>query len=309
VIRGTDADTGELKFSFGASGPRSMARRVAVGDVNGDQHADIISANARNVTVYDGTTQAPMPGFFGGFRPFGQRFNNGIEVAVGDVNGDSFADVIVAPSDDFRPVVKVFSGKDGSLLHQLNAYRNRPAFRDGVRLAAGDFNGDGKADIVTQAGAGKTSRIKVFDGPTGQALGGALANLNPFRGTPQVQAGAFVAVGDVNGDSRPDLVAAVTGGKPRLRVFDGATGAVLAQTARVEAAGYTGGIRVATLDVNNDGRAEIVTGTGKAKGLSPHVQVLDGLTLQTLDAFFADPSQSFQGGCSVATGIIAILIG
>ena len=95
---------------------------------------------------------------------FDPTFTGGVRVAVGDVNGDGVEDVIAAAGPGGGPNVKVFSGVDGSLMFSFFAYD--PSFTGGVFVAAGDTNNDGKADIITGAGAGGGPHVKVSAGPT-----------------------------------------------------------------------------------------------------------------------------------------------
>src|SRR5262249_53443418 len=134
--------------------------RVAMGDVNGDGVPDVIAGAgpgaAAHVKVLDGRTFQEAASFlaFPGYA-------GGVFVASGDVNGDGFADVGVG-GDAGAPGghVQVFSGKDDSLLQSFLAF---PGFAGGVRVAAGDVNGDGKADIIVGAGPGAGPHVKVFD--------------------------------------------------------------------------------------------------------------------------------------------------
>src|SRR5258706_9990692 len=65
------------------------------------------------------------------------------------------------------------------------------------------------------------------------------------------------------------------------------------------AAGFTGGVRVATADVTGDGVPDIITGAGPGGG--PHVKVFDGVTNAEVYSFFAFAS-TYTGGIFVASG-------
>ena len=189
------------------------------------------------------------------------------------------------------PEVKAFSGASATEGPSFLAYP--PSFGGGVRVAVGDVNGDGVADIVTGAGPGGGPHVKVFDGRTGAEA------RSFFAFDPQFTGGVFVAAGDLNGDGFADIVTgADAGGGPQVKVFDGQTGAEL-RSFFAYASTFTGGVRVATGDINGDGFDDIITGAGA--GGAPHVKVFDGLTGAEARSFFAyDPS--FLGGVFVAAG-------
>jgi hypothetical protein len=68
-----------------------------------------------------------------------------------------------------------------------------------VRVATGDVNGDGFADII--AGTGKGSSVRIFDGQDPSVM------LDAFRAFPRVyDRGISVAGGDVNGDGLDDVI-------------------------------------------------------------------------------------------------------
>ena len=175
-------------------------------------------------------------------------------VAAGDVNGDSSSDIITgAGSGAPGGHVKVFDGQTGAEIRSFFAF---DGFSGGVTVAGGDVNGDGRADIIIGAGPGSPGgHVKVFDGTTG-ALGPSFFAYTGFSG------GIFVASGDVNGDSYDDIITGTDSGTAgHVKVFDGLS---LAELDSFFAYGpsFTGGVRVAAGDVNGDGRADIITGTG-----------------------------------------------
>jgi len=142
---------------------------------------------------------------------------------------------------------------------------------------------------------GGIPRVKIIDPATGEDIGEIEAFENSFRG------GVRAALGDVTGDGVRDVVIAPgTGGAPRLRVIDGATGNTLADFLVYEDS-FRGGLYVATGDVNGDGRDDIITGTGN--GGAPRVRVLDGATLgRTVIRDFFAYEDSFRGGVIVSAG-------
>jgi hypothetical protein len=271
--------------------------RVATGDVNSDGLADIITGGGPgagpHVKVFDGRTNAEVMSFFA----YATGFGGGVYVAAGDVDGDGRADIITGAGEGAPGHVKVFSGSTGEELASFFAYG--PEFLGGVRVAAGDVNGDGLADIITGAGPGAGPHVKVFDGRTQAEVNSFLAYDAGFAG------GVFVAAGDVDGDGKAEVITGTDAGPTHVKVFDAAFDGAIADDSVAELRsffaypGFLGGVRVAAGDVNGDGLADIIAGAGPGAG--PHVKIFDGASNQEIRSFFAY-SASFGGGVYVATG-------
>ena len=90
------------------------------------------------------------PGGTRTFPVFDPAFLGGVSVTLGDVNGDGTADIIAGAGPGGGPQVRVLSGTDLSELASFYAFD--PSFSGGVRVAAGDVNGDGRADIIVGGG-------------------------------------------------------------------------------------------------------------------------------------------------------------
>jgi len=155
--------------------------------------------------------------------------------------------IAVGPDAQHVPVVKriTVNAISGNDILSFAAYRR--TFTGGVRVAVGDVNGDGVADIITGPGPGMGSRVNVFDGVTGDRIRSFLAFTGFYRG------GVFVAAGDVNGDGKADIIVGTDSGAPPIvRIFDGAQGDLIRSFFAYSPL-FTGGVRVAAGDVNGDG--------------------------------------------------------
>jgi subtilisin family serine protease len=174
--------------------------------------------------------------------------------------GASHGLIAAASGPGREPEIRLFT-EDGLFVRGFLAYDK--AFRGGVNLAVGDFDGAGRRSIVTGAGAGGGPHVRVFDFNT-SAIGGWFAFDRNFRG------GVSVATGDIDGDGRDEVIAgAGPGGGPHVRIFrpDGTPiGGFFAYDKA-----FRGGVSVATGDIDGDGRDDIIVAT--ASGMPASVRV------------------------------------
>lgn len=239
---------------------------VALGDHTGDSVPDIILASGpgdpANINVFDGSNGL----FFGGFSPY-QDFTGGVYVTSADLRPDGGKEeIITGPGEGMAPSVRIFDGETAEEVASFFVYD--PSFMGGVRVATGDINGDGTADIITGAGPGGGPHVKVFSGVDLQEINSFFAYDSAFT------AGVFVAAGDVNGDGVADIITGPgAGGGPHIRIFDGNNSAELRSFFAYDPA-FTGGVRVAAGDVTGDGFDDVVV-TPSSDGPS-EVRIFDG---------------------------------
>jgi hypothetical protein len=262
-------------FSFLPFGPDFQGGvRVAAGDVTGDGVPDVIASSGpgsvSQVRVFDGTTGTALPGAIGSFVPFDPSITGGVSVAAGDVNADGFDDIVVGAGAGGQPSVRVFNGRDGAQLLDFLAYEAE--FTGGVHVGAGDTDLDGRAELITGPGAGRSPLVQVRSGVDGtEKFPGFLVYAAEFTG------GVHVALGDVDGEDGADVITGPGADlEPQVRVLSGMDGTPR-QSFFAYPADFGGGVRVGSADVDGDGRLDILAGPGP--GGVPRVKAFDGLTL------------------------------
>ncbi|MFO0810517.1 MAG: hypothetical protein U0746_17970 [Gemmataceae bacterium] len=238
------------------------------------------------------------------FNAYATSFHGGVRVATADVTGDGVPDVITAPGPGGGPHVRVFDGTTFAVVREFFAYDAR--FTGGVFVAASQINFDGKADIITGAGAGGGPHVKVFDGATGGVLSSFFAYAANFTG------GVSVAGTDAYSTLRQTGNGSVItgpgpGGGPHVRIFDGVTTAVTGEFFAYDAR-FTGGVNVAArgqLYLLNGGLIPGVPPspvgsffTAPASNGGPDVRVFD-VTGKQIGGFLAYDA-GFFGGVTLA---------
>jgi hypothetical protein len=277
--------------------------RTTTGDFDGDGVKDIAAAAGPNTTplvkVFSGRTGQEVRTFYA----YEEAFRGGTFLAAGDFDGDGRDDLVVGADEGGGPRVRVFRSADPSQVVADFWGIEDMNFRGGVRVAAGDLNGDGRDDLVVSAGPGGGPRVSLYDG-RGVAVNQPAKFMGDFFAySPTVNDGAYVAVGDYNGDGFADVAFGPGSASAHLKVYNGRTlitqgagaaeAAPLVNTMLPSTPGYIGGLRVAAEDYDGDGRVDLLAGTGRNSEARLHL--LDGVG--QLDTY------SLFGGVSMPSGL------
>jgi hypothetical protein len=205
---------------------------ASTGDLTGDGVDDIVltpdlGGGPRVVIIRGGDFQT-IGNFFGIDDP---NFRGGARTALGDINGDTQADLFVAAGFGGGPRVSVYDGAAlglGLFVHPVNDFFVfESTLRNGVFIASGDVNGDGVADVVLGGGPGGGPRVEVLSGSILRTLGSDAAQavplMNFFAGDVNQRSGVHVAARDATGDAKADILTGSGGSGEVLgfRALDG----------------------------------------------------------------------------------------
>jgi hypothetical protein len=276
-----------LDFTFGDAG--SGARKIALGDLNGDGNLDavlLVSGDSDSLSVVLGNGD-------GTFTEHGRLpYDSWPALELRDLDGDKQLDLILA--DGFAGTVSTLRGRGDGTFGEKVDY---PTGRQVETLAVGDMNSDGKLDVVAAfygsegdmvgavPGRGDGSFVgdmafttgdnpksialfdldgdgnldvvtpSYYDGAASVLLGRGNGAFAAKTNYPTGDGPSFVAVGDVTGDGRLDIVTANTTANTVSVLAGNGDGSF---SAPVDYPTGLGPNWVALGDVNGDGRLDIV---------------------------------------------------
>ncbi|MEV4076158.1 FG-GAP-like repeat-containing protein [Nonomuraea fuscirosea] len=237
-------------------------------DFNGDGKDDIVTfTRGAAADVY--VALSTGNGFTGTSVKWHDFFGLGGETPLtGDFNGDGKDDIITFTHGSAGDVYVALS--DGTKFGASAKWHDWFAPNNEVP-AVGDFNGDGKDDIVTfTRGAAADVYVALS---TGNGFTGTSVKWHDFFGL----AGEFPTVGDINGDNKDDIIVFTQGSNADVYVATSTGTSFNPSTKAHDWFAPTGELpRVG--DFNNDGKDDIVTFTNSTTADDAYVALSNGTT-------------------------------
>lgn len=284
---------GAVQFTYQASNAAGTTGAVTTATIN-------VTGPIRRVAVGAGEGGSPRVDVFDSsgknqlfsFYAYDQGMTSGVRVATGDFNGDGVDDIVTVPGPGAAPNVRIFSGRDGSLLQSF--YALDPSFTGGANIATGDVNGDGQDDIILGADRGGDAHVVVLDGATFTTIASFYAYDPGFTGGVRVAAGDFTGSATSTGQvgTNSILTAPGFGGAPNVRQYDiNPTDGSLALSRSFYAGDPTDtrGLYITAGDYNGDYTDDIAVGSGAGVA---EVRVYNGIDLSLYySKNFGDPQQ------------------
>ena len=173
--------------------------KTAVGDVDGNETPDLVVARGGSVSVLLNSDPVLLNSATAAFEGPTTSIAAGLSpnaVAIGKLNADGFGDLVTVNLDGTISVLL------GTGTGSFEAPTAAGAITNPLTMALADLNGDSFSDLVRPQSWSKTVLVQFGDGSGGFEPG--VLWLYAMPSSPQ-----SVAIGDVNGDSNPDLVTAL----------------------------------------------------------------------------------------------------
>ncbi|MBU1074586.1 L,D-transpeptidase [Patescibacteria group bacterium] len=226
---------------------------VACGDLNGDGEIEIVtgsgSGGGPHIRIFDTEgNQKFTPGFFA----FGENMRGGVNVAVGDVDGDGKDDIVAAPGSSGGSHVRVFNFRGD--YKGIDFFPFREGDRGGVSLAVGNFDGGPEDEIVVAVEKFGKAWTKIYKFNESRTI------LGEFDAYPDYfEGGIRVGAGDVDNDGFDEVIVAPTrAGGPHVRMFE-AHGELIDNSIFAYEEDFRGGVNLASGDITGNGQDDIIT--------------------------------------------------
>ncbi|MBU0964549.1 L,D-transpeptidase family protein [Patescibacteria group bacterium] len=231
---------------------------VACGDLDADGQAEIVtgpkSAGGSHIRIFNRYGQSVFtPGFFA----YDSSIKGGVNIAIGDLDGGGFKEIITAPAFGVEPRVNVFNRYGNKLGYDIYPFHSE--YSGGVSLAIANIDGGSEEELVMGVQNQDSAWVKVMKfGSEKTVVSNFLAFPDNFKG------GVNIYGSDIDNDGFDEiLTAANSGGGPHVKAYEG-SGEELRFNVFAYEHDFRGGVNIAAGDIDRDGLNEIITAPSKS---------------------------------------------
>ena len=244
---GTPSFAAKVDFAVG-----TYPYAVALGDLDGDGKLDLATANGtsndmsvlRNTSTVGAVSFTTQIVYAGGTEPY--------SIAIGDLNADGKPDIAIA---NFNTPGLVSVYKNMSTLGSLS-FSPKADFATGGHpksIAIADIDGDGKPDLTSANYNSSSNSISILRNTCSSGTISFATNVDFSTGANPYA----VAVGDLDGDGKPDI-AVPNNGATTLSVFrNTSTVGSVSLAAKVDYVTGSSPVAVVIDDLDGDGKLDI----------------------------------------------------
>ncbi len=215
------------------------------GDVDGDEGNELITMTGARFEIFDDNLAS-----WGSEFPFGGNYSGGVSLAVSRKNPTALATVALAPTKGNEVRLYTYYGELLTKVYPLGK-----KYQGGYNVAIGDIDQDGKNEVVVGTGRGVVAELFVYN----EDMSKIEKRYKPFNNS--YKNGMTVAIGDVNGDSKVELIVASRSGRdPLVKIYKKDFKKV--SEFKVASTFNDGNlVTLTTRDMNYDGKEDILVGT------------------------------------------------
>lgn len=225
--------------------PQAAMRAFEVGDIDGDLNADVVIVGGTTTGVVGYTYVLDSSGNYIFDELLGG--DSGVsDVALADIDADSDTDVIVGRTT--TSIVTIFLNGGVGSMTRYGAGRDTVTSAPPANVEVADMTGDNILDVVVRIGPNVEILPVLSTSPFSITAGASLRNAGGAQS---------IALGQIVGDARTDIVVAAAGGNGFEVIQGGVAGATGFQTDEIYVAG-NGFSNVLLADLDNDNQLDVL---------------------------------------------------
>lgn len=216
--------------------------KIAHIDLDGNGKRDLLIARKNKLTVWRDDGQ-----LFFKIYPYTAHYNGELHLALGDINSDGKWEILVGPSVGYPMPIKIYTKFGQKYKEDWYPFGNN--YKNGYSFAIGNIDNSSNKEIMI--GRGDKNNVYIYDYN--------LEKINDWKAFDSwYHTGLSLASGDLNTDGKDEIiVGAGIGNDPIIKIFNG-DGLELSKPIKAYESLSKPGIEVGALDVDFDGRDEIV---------------------------------------------------